>query len=486
MARAEALSREASSGAGAAALAEGRQGDVVGLGGVVGGVVGRTGVGEDAELVDGVGTGPLPVPAAQQGTGLDEAQRQALGLEPEVSGPVGLLFGEGASGGALQQLHAVRAVQAGEEDLLDGRVGGGCGHLRGGAEEEGALGGGVEQLVEGGAAELEVVQDDDGAHLAQVSEEFCPVRAVQGRAVDGVEEVVEQVVGGAVVTAQPDDAVGREAGAVLGDEVEEAGAAGAGGAGEADGAAAGEQPHQALAFVLAGQQAQDGADRSRGHGRAGGPLRVGAFGRGELLGPGGPLGGRADLYLAAVDGIDGEQEVAGHQLHRAGERGRVLSEVGGEGVPVRARARRLVVAVLAVLLRAPVVRVHWFKPPKSVVCGPRQGPPSRPCRTPHCRFWSGPAGGFAKAAGSQTLNLRPVSPTVRGAGPPERSRSREDCVCRRCEPSLTRGAGSPHRCRPRWRGSGAAGWPPAGAASAAARRAAPVAARSARPAGGLP
>ncbi|CAM5505791.1 hypothetical protein STENM36S_00073 [Streptomyces tendae] len=185
---------------------------------------------------------------------------------------------------------------------------------------------------------------------------------------DGVEEVVEQVVGGAVVAAQPDDAVRGEARAVLGDDVEEAGAAGAGGAGEADGPAAGEQPHQALAFVLAGQQAQDGADRSRRDGRPRGALRLGAFGRGELLGPGGPLRGRADLDLAAVDGVDREQEVAGHQLHRAGERGRVLSEVGGDGVPVRARARRLVVAVLAVLLRAPVGRVHWFKPPKSVVC----------------------------------------------------------------------------------------------------------------------
>ncbi len=101
-------------------LAEGRQGHVVvGLGGLVGGVVALVGVGEDAELVDGVGAGPLPVPAAQQGTGLDEAQRQALGLEPEVAGPVGLLLGEGPAGGALQQLHAVRAVQAGEEDLLD-------------------------------------------------------------------------------------------------------------------------------------------------------------------------------------------------------------------------------------------------------------------------------------------------------------------------------------------------------------------------------
>ena len=208
-----------------------------------------------------------------------------------------------------------------------------------------------------------------------MAEQFLPVRAVQRRAVDGVEEVVQEVVGRAAEAAEPDHAVGCQACAVLGDDVEEAGAAGAGGAGEADGTAAGEQPHQAFAFVLAGQQAEHGPDGSRRDGRPSGALRLGAFGRGELLGPGGPLRGRADLDLAAVDGIDGEQEVAGHELHRAGERGCVLSEVGCEGVPGRAWARRLVVAVLAVLLGSPVVRVHRFKPPKSVVCGPGSGPP---------------------------------------------------------------------------------------------------------------
>ncbi|ELS56529.1 hypothetical protein STVIR_2510 [Streptomyces viridochromogenes Tue57] len=55
-------------------------------------------------------------------------------------------------------------------------------------------------------------------------------------------------------------------------------------------------------------------------------------------------------------------------MHRAGECGRVLSEVGCEGIPGRALARRLAVAIMAVLLGSPVVRVHRFKPPKSVVC----------------------------------------------------------------------------------------------------------------------
>ena len=337
--------------------------EVVGLGGV-----GRGHVLEDAELVDGAGAGAQPVALPEQGAGLDEAQRQALGLEPEVTRPVGLVLGEGPADGVLQQVQAGRALQSAEEDLLDAGVGGGGRHVRGGAEQEGALGGRLQQLVERGAAELQVVEDDDRADLPHVGEQLVPVRAVQRGAVHRVEQVVQQVAGGASEAVEADDSVGGEVGAVLGDEVEEAGAAGAGRAGEAGGAAAGQQAHQVLAFVLAGQQRQGGLRGAGRHRRAGRAVGLGAFGRGELHGPGGPFGGRADLYLAAVDGVDGQQEVAGDELHRAGERRRVLREVGCEGFPGRALARRGAVTIVAVLLGSLVVRIHRSSPPKACVC----------------------------------------------------------------------------------------------------------------------
>ncbi|EPJ39326.1 hypothetical protein STAFG_3668 [Streptomyces afghaniensis 772] len=266
----------------------------------------------------------------------------------------------------FQQVESGSALQAAEEDLFDGGVGGGRRHVRRGAEQEGALGGGFQQLVERGAAELQVVDDDDRADLPDKGEQFVPLRAVQGGVVHRVEEVVQQVAGAAAEAVQADDAVGGEVGAVLAHEVEETGAAAAGGAGEADRAAAREQAHESLAFVLAGQQRQAGLRGAGRNGRPGRALRLGALRRRELRGPGGPFGGRADLYLAAVDGVDGQQEVAGDELHRAGERGRVLTEVGCEGFPGRALTRRPLVAVVAVLLGSPGVRVHRSKPPKSV------------------------------------------------------------------------------------------------------------------------
>lgn len=336
-------------------LAEGGQRDLVAVGGVVGRLVGPY-VLEDAELVDGAGAGPQPVALAQQGARLDEAQRQALGLEPQVPRPGGLLVGEGAADGVPEQVESCRAVEARQLDVLDAGVGGGVGHVRGGGEQEGALGGGVQQFVEGGPAELQVVQDDDGADLADALQQFVPVGAVQGRVEDRVEEVVEEVVGAAAVAVEADHSVGREIGAVLRDDVEQPGAAGAAGADESHGAASGEQPYQRLPLVLTGQQGQRRLRGARGDGRGGGTLHLGALGLGEPAGAGGPLGGRAGLDLAAVDGVDGQQEVPGDELHRAGGHGRVLSEVGGEGFPGRALARR--VAAVAVLLGSRVVRVH--------------------------------------------------------------------------------------------------------------------------------
>ncbi len=207
---------------------------------------------------------------------------------------------------------------------------------RGRGDQEGALGCRVEEFVERGGAELDVVQDDDRADLPGQGEQFVPVGPVQGCVVDGVEEVVEEVARGAVEAAEADHAVGGEVEAVLGDQVEQAGAPGARGSGEAYGTAAGEQPYETLALLLAFQEGQRGAVQARRDGWSGRAVRLGAVGGAALRGRAGAPGRRADLDLAAVDGVDGEQEVAGDQLHGAGERGCVLAEVGCEGFPRRA------------------------------------------------------------------------------------------------------------------------------------------------------
>ncbi|MGX1272386.1 hypothetical protein RKD18_005580 [Streptomyces phaeoluteigriseus] len=175
---------------------------------------------------------------------------------------------------------------------------------------------------------------------------------------DDVEEVVQEVGGGAAVAAEADHAVGREVLAVLGDEVEQAGAAGTGGAGEADGTAAGEQPDELLALLLAAEEGLfrlGGSGRSRRLGRV---VGLGAVLRAALGGASGPLGGRGEFDLAAVDRVDGEDMLAGDDSHGAGESRRVLSEVGCEGIPGRTRARRVAVGLTAVLLGSPVRRVH--------------------------------------------------------------------------------------------------------------------------------
>lgn len=392
---------------------------------------------EDAELLDGAGADAQFVTLSQQGAGLDEAQGQALGLEVEVARPVRLLLGEDAAHGALQDLHGTGPAQAAEEDLLDGGGRGRHQDLRGRGDQEGALGRRVEQFVEGGAAELDVVEDDDRADLPHQGEQFLPVGPVQGRVVDGVEEVVEQVGGGAVEAGEADHAVGGEVQAVLGDEVEQAGAPGARRAGEAYGTTAGEQSYQTLALLLAFQERQRGPVQAGRYGRFGRAVGLGTFGGAELRGPAGPLPGRAGLDLAAVDGVDGEQEVAGDQLHGAGECGCVLAEVGCEGFPGRALTRGRVVDVMAVLLGSPVDRVHRSKPPKSVVCG-STGPRPLPAllHTALSLLVRARSKG-CHTAGDRTLNLRTVSTTGRGTAPSETSQSREDCARRMLRGHLT-------------------------------------------------
>lgn len=251
-------------------FAEARQRHVQGLGG------GRFGNGrsvvrawlEIVVLVEGRGVRVEQVALAQQRSGLDEAERQPLGLEPEVARPVPLVLGEGALDDLGQQLQRGGAAEAGEEDLLQVRVDTGRGEVGCGAEEEGALGGGLQEPVERGPSDLQVVDDHDGADGADEGEQLLGAGAVERGEVRRVEEAVQQVGGGAPVAAEADDAVGGQVRAVGGDGVEERGAAGSGLAGEADAAAAGQQAHQPLALVLAFQQGSCGAGGPAGTGGA--------------------------------------------------------------------------------------------------------------------------------------------------------------------------------------------------------------------------
>lgn len=300
---------------------------------------GRRGVGRPEGLFEGaegveLGRGDAQsVALAQQRPGLDEAQRQALGLEPEVAGPVGLLVGEGAADGALQELEGGAAAEAGEGDLLHVGVGRGRGRVGARGEEEGALGGRGEELVEGGAAELQVVDDDDGADVTEPVEESGPVGPVVRGVPDGGEELVEEFGGGAVVAGEADDAVGGELRAVGGDRVEEGGAAGSRGAGQARGAAAGEGHGELLALLLAFEQGQRGGGGTGRYGRGGGAGGLGALLGGAAAGGRGLLARRAGFDLAAVDGVDGEEQLAGDEPDDAGAgrgRGGALGQRGAE------------------------------------------------------------------------------------------------------------------------------------------------------------
>lgn len=176
------------------------------------------------------------------------------------------------------------------------------------------------------------------------------------------------------MTGEADNAVGGEVGAVRGDRFQQDGAAGAGSADEADGAAAGQQPDQPLALLLALQQSGVGQRGARRHGRPGGARGLGAAGCGVLQRPFRVLPRRPVLDLAAVHRVDGEQELARDEPDGADGCGSVLAEIAGEGVPGRAPAGAAgltlgtvtaavtavtAVTVVAVLLGSRVVRVHW-------------------------------------------------------------------------------------------------------------------------------
>lgn len=245
-------------------LAEAGQGHV-GRPGLAEGRVGRLVV----VAVEGLRVGAQLVALAQQGAGLDEAQREPFGLEPEVARPVRLLVGERALHDAFQQLDRGAAAETGEEDLLDAGVGGGSGHVGGGPEQEGALGRRVEQLLERGAADLQVVEDDDRADAVDEGQEPFAVRPVQRSPVDGFEEPVQQVRGGPLVSREPYDAVGREVRAVVADGVQQGRAARARGARDPDRAAPRQQPYEPLTLLLA---LQEGQRRAGGPGGTGGAV----------------------------------------------------------------------------------------------------------------------------------------------------------------------------------------------------------------------
>lgn len=268
-------------------------------------------------VAEGLRVGAQLVALAQQRARLDEAQRQSFGLEPEVARPVRLVIGERALHDALEQLDRGAAAESGEEDLFEVRVGGGCGDVGCRAEQERALGRRVEEFLQRGAAELQVVEDDDGADAVDERQEPFAVGPVQRGLVDGFEEVVQQVGGGALVAGKAYDPVGCQVRAVGGHGTEQGRAAGTGGAGQPHRAAPCQQPHQSLPLLLALQQRKLRSGRPRRYGRCGGTLAVGTLRRRVPYGGGGLLAGPAGLDLAAVDGIDREQEVARYELDGA-------------------------------------------------------------------------------------------------------------------------------------------------------------------------
>lgn len=176
-----------------------------------------------------------------------------------------------------------------------------------------------------------------------------------------VEEAVQQVGGGAPVAVEAHDAVGGQVRAVGGDGVQEGGAAGAGLAGEPDAAAAGQQAHQTLVLLVALQQRELRGGRARRDGWCAGALVVGAFGGGAADGCVGLRAGRAGLDLAAVHGVDREQEVSDRELDDPDLLRCRLAEVGAAGLagrPAPAVGAVSAVGVSPVLFRPLVCRVH--------------------------------------------------------------------------------------------------------------------------------
>ncbi len=479
---------------------------------------------------------PLGIPLPQQRARLDEAQRQPLGLEPQVRGPARLVLVQGPSRGPLEQLESGRTAEPGEEDLLQVGVGGRRRDIGGGGDQERAFGGRVEELVQRGAAELDVVQDDDRADLLDRRHQLRAVRPVERGAEDGGVEVVEEVGGGAVVAGEAYDTIGREPLAVGGHGLQQGAAPGAGGPGDPHRAAAGEQPGEPLPLLVALQHRQFGHDGAGRAGRGGGAAQLGPLVGAVALGPGGPLTGWAGFYLAAVDGVDREQMVTGDDARGAG-RGRGSGRGGGRGsgrggggqggrgggragqrgaqrgrrhVPCRPRRRyrpcrprrapRRAVAravpravrrtrrtgsgtrrglVVAVLLRSAVLRVHCPCPPDAWRAVRLPGLPSLlvRCRRRECVRRSPNPGPYQTA---WTCSQYP--PRRRWPTPPRVTHR----PWGRRSPPLRHAAGTPPPVRLRSRGCGAAGWPPAAAASGAAPRAAPAVCPPGRPCGARP
>ncbi len=271
------------------------------------------------------------VPLAQQGGGLDEAQRQALGLEPEVHRPGLLGDVQRPSGQSAGEGEAGGAGEPGDEVVLHPGAGRRRRAVRGDRHQEGAAGGGGEQVLQFGVGGLGRVDHDDRGDLGEVGGQPGGVGPVAGGVVGGGEEVLEQVGGGAAVAAELDDTAGGEVGGGFGDGRQQRAAARAGLADQAYRAALGEQAEEFGDVGLAVQQRQvggpgaereradrpaDAADRAAGGLAASDPARAGL----PLLGAGPGLG--------SVRGADSHQQAAGDQFTAAGA-DRLLPELPG-------------------------------------------------------------------------------------------------------------------------------------------------------------
>nr|WNW39947.1 hypothetical protein RKE32_21535 [Streptomyces sp. Li-HN-5-13] len=256
------------------------------------------------------------VPLAQQGGGPDEAQRQALGLEPEVDrpGPFGVVqLAAGQPGGEGQ---AGGTGQAGDQVVAQPRAGGRGRAVGDGGQQERALGGEREQVLQFLAERFDVVDHHHRGDAGQQFGQLFAVGAEVGGLVGDGEQVLEQVGGGAPVAAEPHHAVGGEFRGGFGDGGEQGGAAGAGLAEQPDRAAGPELFEQRGDVALAVQQPQvggAGAQGERSDGGAGAEFRPGLHQAADPAGLRHPLV-RAVPGLGALRPADHHQPLAADQF----------------------------------------------------------------------------------------------------------------------------------------------------------------------------
>ncbi|WP_157032176.1 hypothetical protein [Kitasatospora cheerisanensis] len=196
------------------------------------------------------------VPLPQQRRRADEAQREALGLEPQVHGPGPLGFVELTARQPGRERQAGGPGQAGHQVVAQPGAGRRRQPVVGGGEQERAFGRQREQVLQLVAGRLHVVDHHHRGDAGQQFGELFPVGPEVRGVVGGREQVLEQVGGGPAVAAQPHHAVRGQLARGLGDGRQQRGASRAGLADQAHRAAFPELSEHGGEVALAVQQRQ--------------------------------------------------------------------------------------------------------------------------------------------------------------------------------------------------------------------------------------